>query len=200
VAVAAALWVQGRNRADATVLAALPSGWRNARLPAQRTAFTLGDREVEVVYRSRRDGSFQVGADSTARVLAWSPDAIDVEVDGRRSTSRITRVGDVLHVQGLRTTLDLHLVPRFASPETAGALGGLVAPMPGVAIDVRVAAGDTVVAGQVLVVLEAMKMEHHVSAPDDGVVTDVHVRTGDQVPNGAVLLVIEPLDDAEAAS
>jgi propionyl-CoA carboxylase alpha chain len=200
VAIAAALWVQGRNRADATVLAALPSGWRNARLPAQRTAFTLGDREVEVVYRSRRDGSFQVGADSTARVLAWSPDAIDVEVDGRRSTSRITRVGDVLHVQGLRTTLDLHLVPRFASPETAGALGGLVAPMPGVAIDVRVAAGDTVVAGQVLVVLEAMKMEHHVSAPDDGVVTDVHVRTGDQVPNGAVLLVIEPLDDAEAAS
>jgi biotin carboxyl carrier protein len=50
------------------------------------------------------------------------------------------------------------------------------------------------------VVLEAMKMEHHVSAPDDGVVTDVHVRTGDQVPNGAVLLVIEPLDDTEAAS
>jgi propionyl-CoA carboxylase alpha chain len=200
VAVAAALWVQGRNRADATVLAALPSGWRNARLPAQRTAFTLGDREVEVVYRSRRDGSFEVDAGSTARVLSWSPDAIDVEVDGRRSMSRITRVGDVLHVQGLRTTLDLHLVPRFAPPETAGALGGLVAPMPGVAIDVRVVAGDTVVEGQVLVVLEAMKMEHHVSAPDDGVVTDVHVRTGDQVPNGAVLLVIEPLDDTEAAS
>ena len=181
------------------MLAALPSGWRNARLPAQRTAFTLGDREVEVVYRSPARRLLRGGRRLHGPVLSWSPDAIDVEVDGRRSTSRVTRVGDVLHVQGLRTTLDLHLVPRFAPPETAGALGGLVAPMPGVAIDVRVAAGDTVVAGQVLVVLEAMKMEHHVSAPDDGVVTDVHVRTGDQVPNGAVLLVIEPLDDTEAS-
>jgi propionyl-CoA carboxylase alpha chain len=199
VVTAAALWVQGRNRADAVVLGGLPSGWRNARLPAQRTTFRLGERTIDVTYRSRRGGTFLVGDGSTATIHAWTPDAIDVEIDGRRARSRITVDGEVLHVQGRRTTIDLHLVPRFAPPDRVGALGGLVAPMPGVAIDVRVAAGDTVVAGQVLVVLEAMKMEHHVSAPDDGVVTDVHVRTGDQVPNGAVLLVIEPPEGAERA-
>lgn len=69
--------------------------------------------------------------------------------------------------------------------------GGLSAPMPGAVLDVRCAVGDSVAARQVLVVLEAMKMEHHVSAPFDGVVSEVRVQIGDQVQSGAVLLVIE---------
>ena len=50
-------------------------------------------------------------------------------------------------------------------------------------------------AGQTLVVLEAMKMEHHMTAPDDGVVAEVRVAVGDQVENGALLLVVETADD-----
>jgi biotin carboxyl carrier protein len=63
--------------------------------------------------------------------------------------------------------------------------------MPGKVLDVRVAVGDEVTAGQVLVVLEAMKMEHRFAAPVDGVVTAVHVAVGDQVQHGATLLVVE---------
>jgi len=55
-----------------------------------------------------------------------------------------------------------------------------------------VAAGDVVQAGQVVVILEAMKMEHAVTAPHDGVVADLDVRQGDQVTRGQRLAVVEP--------
>jgi biotin carboxyl carrier protein len=64
--------------------------------------------------------------------------------------------------------------------------------MPGTVVDVRVAVGEHVTAGSTLVVMEAMKMEHHISAPVDGIVTDVFVGAGQQVDNDAALLLIEP--------
>jgi acyl-CoA carboxylase subunit alpha len=66
--------------------------------------------------------------------------------------------------------------------------------MPGIVLDVRCAPGDVVDAHQTLVVLEAMKMEHHVRAPADGVVAEVRVAKGQHVENGAVLLVLDPVD------
>ena len=70
-------------------------------------------------------------------------------------------------------------------------MGGFVARMPGKVIDLRVEAGERVVAGQTLVVLEAMKMEHPMSATEDGVVTEVRIALGDQVESGTLLLVFE---------
>ena len=64
--------------------------------------------------------------------------------------------------------------------------------MPGKVIDLRVQAGDRVEAGQTLVVLEAMKMEHPMSAAENGVVTEVRVELGDQIESGTLLLVFEP--------
>jgi biotin carboxyl carrier protein len=63
-----------------------------------------------------------------------------------------------------------------------------------VILDVRCAPGDVVDAGQTLVMLEAMKMEHQVRAPADGVVAEVRVAKGTHVENGAVLLVLDPID------
>ena len=63
--------------------------------------------------------------------------------------------------------------------------------MPGTVTDVRVAEGDEVAAGQILVVLEAMKMEHTITADTDGIVTAVHVRTGQSVDAHQVVVVIE---------
>ena len=65
-------------------------------------------------------------------------------------------------------------------------------------MQVAVVAGQRVVAGDVLVVLEAMKMEHTVRAPFDGTVTDVRVGLGEQVDTGAVLVVVEPGESAPA--
>jgi biotin carboxyl carrier protein len=63
--------------------------------------------------------------------------------------------------------------------------------MPGKVVSVRVAPGDEVEPGQVLVVLEAMKMEHQVTAPEAGVVSEVLVAVGEQVENGALLVVVD---------
>jgi propionyl-CoA carboxylase alpha chain len=192
VATTAALWLQARNRSGATVLSTMPTGWRNARLPAQHLSFTHGDRTVEVSYRSRRDGSFTVGDGVTARVYGVGDTWIDAEVDGRRARSLVTRVDGRLHVQAGRGTVELDLVPRFLVAGAEAPSGGLAAPMPGVVLDVRAAAGDHVTARQILVVLEAMKMEHHVVAAVDGVVSEVFVSEGQQVQNGELLLVVEP--------
>jgi propionyl-CoA carboxylase alpha chain len=202
-ATVAALWLQGENRAHATVLRSLPTGWRNARLPPQRVGLRHGDREIEIRYAPRRDGTFALdpvpgapGEHGTARVHHWSPDAVDAEVDGHRARARVTRTGSRLHVQTGRGTVDFDLVARFVAPGTGGPVGGFVAPMPGVVLEVRVTVGEHVVSGQTLVVLEAMKMEHHVSAPVDGVVAEVRVEPGQQVDTGAVLLVIDPVEEA----
>jgi propionyl-CoA carboxylase alpha chain len=192
VATAAALWLQGVNRAAAPVLGDLPSGWRNARMPAQEVVLAHGDDPVFVTYQSRRDGSFAVG-DSTAIVHEWSADAIDVEVDGRRSRHRISHVrsaaAELLFVQTPRGTVELDVVPRFVRPGSSEATVGFVAPMPGVVLDVRCAPGDDVTAGQTLVVLEAMKMEHRMTAPADGRVAEVRVEAGQHVEHGVVLVV-----------
>jgi propionyl-CoA carboxylase alpha chain len=188
----AALWIQGANRAEAAVLRGAPSGWRNARLPDQRIAFGFEGREHEVCYRALRDGSFRLGDGSVARIHAWSEGAIDVEIDGRRRRSRVTRTPGRILVQAARGDVELAIRPRFVLPGGEATSGGLVAPMPGKVIDLRVEVGQEVAAGETLLVLEAMKMEHPMRAPEDGVVAEVRVALGEQVENGALLLVVAP--------
>jgi biotin carboxyl carrier protein len=74
--------------------------------------------------------------------------------------------------------------------------GALKAPMPGVIRAVAVEAGDTVAKGQLLMVLEAMKMEHRIIAPQDGVVGETNVTVGEQVGNGQLLLTIAGTETA----
>lgn len=187
----AALWLQGYHRAQASVLGEAPSGWRNARLPDQRVRLASGDRATEVRYHTLRDGSFRVDGEAIARVHAWSTGDIDVEIDGRRLRARVTHAAERLVVNTGRGDIDFRVEPRFEVPGAVLATGSLVAPMPGKVIDVRVVAGDRVTAGQTLVLLEAMKMEHPIIAPEDGVVVEVRVAVGEQVSNGALLLVVD---------
>jgi propionyl-CoA carboxylase alpha chain len=206
VATLAALWVQGDNRSRSSVLSALPSGWHNARLPAQRVTLAHGDHTLTVRYKAERDGRFALGGSEdsdggSARVHRWAPTSIDAEVNGWRATARVTRDGDRLYVQAPGGTVAFDVVPRFVAPGAAAATaGGLAAPMPGIVLDVRCAPGDVVDARQTLVVLEAMKMEHHVRAPAGGVVAEVRVAKGQHVENGAVLLVLEPVGETNGTA
>jgi propionyl-CoA carboxylase alpha chain len=187
-----ALWIQGANRAEAQVLGATPSGWRNARMPLQRIILRFAEREIEVAYQSQRDGRFRFKDGKYATIHAWSHDGIDIEIDGRRNRARVTRDGERLIVQGPRGDLTFSEKPRFELPGAEAASGGFVARMPGKVLDLRVAVGDAVTAGQTLLVLEAMKMEHPMNAVEDGVVTEVRVTQGEQVESGTLLLVVEP--------
>jgi len=194
LAISAALWLQGRNRNEAQVLGAIPTGWRNARMPDQQVVLAHRDTRHDVRYRARRDGSFTVNGDRYALVHRWSPEDLDVEVDGLRRTIRVTAAGDRIHLTAAGTTTTFGLVPRFPVPELEAPIGGLLAPMPGRILDVRTTIGDMVATGQTLLVLEAMKMEHHMTAPFNGTVTEVHVATDEQVENGTVLMVVAPTD------
>jgi propionyl-CoA carboxylase alpha chain len=187
-----ALFVQAVNRARAQVLAATPSGWRNARMPNQRLTLRLGDREIEVGYSRQRDGRFRFADGKFATLHSISEKEIDVEIDGRRCRSRVTRDGAMLIVHGPLGDVTFSEQPRFEIPGAEDASSGFVAKMPGKVIDLRVSVGDRVNAGQTLLVLEAMKMEHPMNAPEDGVVAEVRVGEGEQVKKGDLLLVVEP--------
>ena len=199
---AAALAAQATNRAGARVLATFPSGWRNVGGEPQRAAYTVGDTEVAVAYRYRR-GVLDVRVDDAALgevvVASATPDLVVLEVDGVRRRYTVTRADGVSYVDGPDGSVALVEVPRFADPNAAAAAGSLLAPMPGGVVRVLAEAGASVTAGQPLVVLEAMKMEHTVAAPVDGIVSEIHVAQGDQVDTGQVLAVVDEVAEEAAA-
>jgi len=195
-AIVAAMWIQGRNRADDRVWGFARSNFRTGSLPPQSIEFeTATDETHRIEYSLRRNGGFTLGSGETVLVHEWTPDDIELEIDGRRLRAAVTVADGVGYVTLGRTTVTLPVKPRFAIPGSELPTGGLVAPMPGSVIELRCAIGDTVAAGQVLVVLEAMKMEHHITAPFDGTVTELPIAVGDQVENGALLLTIEESAD-----
>jgi propionyl-CoA carboxylase alpha chain len=161
-------------------------------MPDQEIVFAWRDGELRVSYRTLRDGRVLFSDGRHARIHSWDEEGLDAEIDGRRHHARISRAEARLVVQGTRGDVEFEICPRFKLPGAEEAAGGFVAKMPGKVIDLRVEAGQRVSAGETLVVLEAMKMEHPMSASEDGVVTEVRVEVGEQVESGTLLLVFEP--------
>ncbi len=190
---AAALAESAAHRQAAAVLGSLPAGWRNVPAHPQRVAYSAGDQATEVAYRFRRDG-VDVTVDGQAlavTLVSAAPDRVVLDVDGVRRSFDVHLTDDVVYVDDATGSAALARVPRFPDPNALAHAGSLLAPMPGVVVRVAAEVGATVAAGQPLVVLEAMKMEHTVAAPADGVLTAVHVKPGDQVESGQPLAVVE---------
>ena len=204
-ATGAALAAQAARRAAAPVLATLPSGWRNTVMPPERAEFRHGPDTVVVSYARQRDGRFDVtvtgaGPDPDGEPGSGEPVTvhhagdgwIDFERGGQRHRLHVLTAGDRVWVQGPDGDLALTAVPRF--PEAGHGeqvAGGLVAPMPGTVLAVHAAAGDAVAAGQLLMIVEAMKMEHRITAPRAGTLREVRAQPGDQVSAGDLLAVID---------
>ena len=192
--VATTVYGQAQRRAEAKTLHSLPSGWRNSLMPPQFARFRVGEMETNVEYRARRAGIFDVmirDASHTVSVYGADADGVDVEVDGRRFQAAIRRHADRFLLHGPDGDMDIVEVPRFPTGSLATVAGGLIAPMPGNVTSIRVAEGDSVNQGQLLLTLEAMKMEHRITAQRSGKVSRILVRPGDQVDNGALLAVLE---------
>jgi propionyl-CoA carboxylase alpha chain len=203
-AIAVALADQAARRAAAPVLAGLPSGWRNVPNPSeQQVTYHAGGRPLAVAYRvitgfagkTRAEVSVNGGPAVQVLLHGCTADRVDFELDGLRRQVRVDRAGDVRYADSPLGATALAEQPRFPLHEAHVAAGSLVAPMPGTVVRVQAGVGDTVSAGQVLVVLEAMKMEHSVRAPHAGTVTEIGVSAGQSVDQGTVLAV---LDESEA--
>ena len=181
---AAGLAVVRAEAAARTVLPHAPLAWRSN--PSQAQQVQVGDHTV--TYRFDRTGAVtHLEVDGSTVAEAWMPaiDFIETEI-----------VDDTVFVS--RGLYRFAITPRFPLPDEAGRAGSLVAPMPGSVLRVLVAAGDTVVAGQPLLVMEAMKMEHQVVSPSSGTVAEIFVHAGQQLDSGQRLVQIDA-DEADGA-
>ena len=129
-----------------------------------------------------------------AQAMARSDGRVPVTVDGVTRGYAVALDGDTLWLgrDGQAWAVREQAPLDAAAAKTAGSGGPVVAPMPGTVTLVEVAEGQAVTAGQRLVVVEAMKMEHVLTAPVDGTVRDLRAKPGATVAKDAVLLVVEP--------
>ncbi|MFF4419965.1 biotin carboxylase N-terminal domain-containing protein [Streptomyces sp. NPDC001549] len=197
------------------------SGWRLGGTPAWTVHHFRLPGQDPVTVRSRAQGTGhellidEAGADpaspaiearglgqspgtpARARIISRTPDAVTVELDGvthrfSHATSPegtwLGRDADSWHVQ--------HHDPVSAHGAASAGADTLAAPMPGTVTVVKVAVGDKVAAGQSLLVVEAMKMEHVISAPHAGTVTELDVTPGSTVAMDQILAVVTPDEDA----
>ncbi len=191
-ALAAALAGAAARQRDARVLGGLPLGWRNLPSQPQRARYAGHD----VGYRIDRGGLVVEGRDDV-RLVSLRPDRVELEVGGIRRAFEVADYGGLVHVDSALGAVTLIPQPRFAEPVAHAVAGSLLAPMPGTVARLAAAVGDQVTAGQPLLWLEAMKMEHLIAAPAAGIVAELPVAAGQQVEVGSVLAVVKREEDLE---
>jgi 3-methylcrotonyl-CoA carboxylase alpha subunit len=176
-----------------------PGGFRLNGDRVVRLALRIGDDRRSLGVRAAPDGAWTVSLcdqDHEVRLTPVPGGDLVGEIDGRRVALSVdsTPAMTVVRLQCLRFEVqEDDGATHYASAEHEG---HLKAPMPGHVLDVRATAGAPVKAGEVLVVLEAMKMEHSLAAPWEGTVLSVNVKQGDRVEEGAELVILAPIGNS----
>jgi propionyl-CoA carboxylase alpha chain len=182
------------RRQSVKVLPTLPGGWRNSHMPPESTLFTTQNEEVLVQYSVLRNGKLSVEIEDRhyeVSIYESGNGSVDLDINGLRVGYDVDSRLDDWFVHGPEGDFEFTELPRFPIKGLDDAASGLKAPMPGSVLVVNVKAGDTVEQGKVLLILEAMKMEHQITAPRDGTIEEMKVAVGDQVANGELLVVLE---------
>jgi propionyl-CoA carboxylase alpha chain len=172
-----------------------PAAWRNVPSQSLEKRYLVDGAEVAARYRDER-GRLVACDLEDVEVVEAGPATVTLRVDGVDRRLDVTTYEDgTVAVDSAYSHHDLRRVPRFPDPEAAAGAGSLLAPMPASVVSVAAAEGDRVEAGEPIVVLEAMKMQHTIRAHEPGTVTALSVVVGQQVEAGGVLAVVTPEGD-----
>ncbi|WP_300709481.1 acetyl/propionyl/methylcrotonyl-CoA carboxylase subunit alpha [Limnohabitans sp.] len=191
---AAAAVIADALQSEAAVQGADPfsrrDGWQSHGTTRRRFELEYDGQPVRAVLTYGSQLLLQVG-EGAESALQFTPqgDGLWVQFNGQRIHSTVHAQGETRHVFTPQGAARISLLDPLAHAGEAAQEGGrLTAPMPGKVVSFAVKAGDNVKAGQPLAVMEAMKMEHTISAPKDGTVAELLYAPGDQVTEGAELL------------
>ena len=187
---------RARGSDDPTSPWASADGWRLGHAGARRLAFAHAGRRVELVAHGH-GGDYRLDLDDASHAIAgarWRDGVLSARIDGamQRFAARVDGDTVLVHDGNARLRLASEPVYRRGDAEGGAAEHRLRAPMPGRVVLVQAAAGDAVQGGDVVLVIEAMKMELALKAPRDGVVAEVRVAVGEFVEADAILAALEP--------
>ena len=194
---ASALWLQEYNKKDNKKLHFLPRNWTNGILPKQDITFEFNDEEYKFQYKNNNNHiqihreHFERLSTSSALIISVDEEHIHCEIDGIAIKAFISCFHDEITINSGSGDLVFKVLPKFIDPNEIIIEGSLTAPMPGKILNINVKKGSSVKAGETLLILEAMKMEHTIKATSDGQVIELYVKTGDQVESGSDLMKIE---------
>ena len=209
-ALAAHCAAPARAGAPAAAAAATGSPWATSdaftpNLPAlitYRLSWRGHAHTVELEYVRGRPAAVSVDAGARTalqEVALIADDTLAVRIGERHRQARYLRAATRVYVWTGGEQYELLIEdPRTHEFTASAATGGLSTPLPGVVVGVAVAVGQQVAAGEVLMVIEAMKMEHTISAPYAGTVQAIHFARGDRVPEGSELLALARAPEAGA--
>jgi acetyl/propionyl-CoA carboxylase alpha subunit len=191
--VLAGVWCAAR-RTDANALWADTRGWRPA--APSSTVWRFGSRSVTVEmtapdrYLARTDAK-----QMTLQVVSRDAESLTSECDGTVRKVHVFEAAPVLHLfrDGLHATLTMVGTDDALQAVGGAEQGSLLTPLPGTIVALHVAPGERVARGAPLVTVEAMKMEHTLTAPYEGVVSRVAFGLADRVQAGAILVELAPL-------
>lgn len=175
--------------------------WRNNMNRPIRHRFESGEKLATVDLAPQPDHTLRATVDEasfTVDITGSENDTLTLLIDGHRLryVYAVTGANIWLHSQGQAHKLRwIDPLPR--TQQRTVAAGSLHAPMPGQVLQVNVHEGQSVTAGELLIIVEAMKMEHRITAPDDGIISKLYYEQGDTVDADVVLLELSPLDADE---
>jgi len=195
--VAAALYLQNQWRASNGLLAELPSSYRNNPYRDPSIKFQIGAGDVEVSWSRTDADAYRARVfDSTVTALVLSSTSeglsgvIRIEIDGVQRAFEIIEAGNELFVHSSLGSRVIKRPPRHPASQAASEQASANSPMPGKVLKILVATGQKVSAGDPLIILEAMKMEHTMRAALGGVVESILVSDGEVVGPGQLLVQI----------
>ena len=173
-------------------------GWRHWTEAKQYITLEMGESRMELRVISLGKGQFEVHGkdlDVTLSVTAEAGTRFTIDAAGHRFGANVVAGDAAVSVFKDGRSFEFELPDSLAGADSDAAGGdAIIAPMPGLVKVVSTQAGATVSKGDALLVLEAMKMEHTLTAPRDGVVAEVLASVDDQVTDGTLLLALEPED------